>query len=98
MEGREKARTEEAKARLTSQVDERVKGIGTGHMRTGRLWADALLRRQAEEATVHARRLRQSAQLAATSELGEKGDSLKAELGAMKHLMANVRAVLDGTE
>ena len=95
-EASEKARTEEARARLVEQVRRRAEAAGTGHMRTGRLWSDALLRRQAEEATIHARRLKKAAHAAASSELGERGSGLKSELASIRALTASVQGVLSG--
>ena len=51
-------------------------------------------RRQAEEATSHGRRLRQEAHAAASSKLGQKGESLKSELNTLKTLVERVRGAL----
>ena len=66
---------------------------GTGHMRTGRLWQEALLRRQAEEELMHGRQLRREAHAAAGGQLSERGEQLKEELAGIRTLMASVAAV-----
>jgi hypothetical protein len=85
-----------AKARLVKQVEDRVSAAGTGHMRTARLWREALLRRQAEEESMHGRRLRSEAHEAASTNLGEKGEMLKEELAGIRALTASVAAVQTG--
>ena len=85
-----------AKARLVKQVEDRVSAAGTGHMRTARLWREALLRRQAEEESMHGRRLRSEAHEAASTNLGEKGEMLKEELAGIRALTASVAAVQAG--
>jgi hypothetical protein len=87
--------TAEARENLSAQVAERIGAAGTGHMRSSRLWSEALLRRQAEDANIHARRLRQQAHAAADSALGEKGEALQSELASIKALMAGARNVLE---
>ena len=85
-----KEESQEAKEALSAAVAEKAMAAGSGHMRTGRLWQEALLRRQAEEQMVHGRRLRQEAHAAASGKLGEKGEALKEELQSLKTLMASV--------
>ena len=85
-----KEESQAAKEALSAAVAEKAMAAGSGHMRTGRLWQEALLRRQAEEQMVHGRRLRQEAHAAASGKLGEKGEALKEELQSLKTLMASV--------
>ena len=67
------------------------------HMRgIGKLWNEALVRREAEEESVHGRRLRVEAHAAASGKLADKGEALKEELGGHRALMAMVSAVQAG--
>ena len=90
----ERRQTAEVTRQLVAQVEARVQGAGTGHMRSARLWAEALIRRQAEETTMHARRLRQEAHAAASSKLGAKGEDLKHELAGVRSLIDSVKGAL----
>ena len=91
-----KEESQAAKEALSAAVAEKAMAAGSGHMRTGRLWQEALLRRQAEEQMVHGRRLRQEAHAAASGKLGEKGEALKEELQSLKTLMASVINAQEG--
>merc|ERR1711924_257847 len=91
--------TQEAREKLMTQVKENVTASGQAqHARQAhmRRWADALLRRQAEEAKMHARHLRQEAQAAVSSQLGSRGEALQQELSSIQRLMDGLTRIEQG--
>ena len=90
----ERRQTADAKQQLVEDVERRVQSAGTGYGRSAQLWAEALLRRQAEETTMHARRLRHEAHMAASGKLGPTGEQLKKELAGVRALTESVKGAL----
>jgi len=98
-EERVRQETASMKAMVVGALQDRVRAEGaTNGGLAARLWSEALMRRQAEEATVHARRLRQDAHAAAGGLLSQSGESQKEQLTSMRAFMTTVSSTFAAAE
>lgn len=88
--------TAQAKAMAVARIQDRMRAEAAANGGVAaRIWSEALLRRQSEEARSHGRRLRHEAHAAASSTLGERGEASKEQLASMRELMATLSAVAE---
>ena len=88
--------TAQAKAMAVARIQDRMRAEAAANGGVAaRIWSEALLRRQSEEARSHGRRLRHEAHAAASSTLGERGEASKEQLASMRELMATLSAIAE---